>query len=88
MSGKSFAVLEAQTEVTSAELVEHLQNYVDTRAAISAPVVIGLINRVALTDGDRVNMIFLTAKGANGQRARGFGRDADEYLKVAEALAG
>lgn len=83
---RTFAELEQDDKVTAAEVGEVLEHYAASGAAISAPVVIGLIGRTNPSTSEREQMKASAQKGKDDQTRRRFARDAVAYGQVIQRL--
>lgn len=83
---RSFAQLEQDQNVTSTEVEEVLRDYVKVGAAISARVVMALVDRTKPNGIQRNIMKELALKGACEQAERHHEKDAAQYQKVMEHL--
>ena len=83
---RSFAKLKKDRNVTSTEVEEVLRDYVKVGAAISARVVIALIDRTKPNRIQRNIMKKLALEGARDQVERRHEKDAEQYQRVMEHL--
>ena len=86
MTVKTFSELESAQDVDAADLRDTLRDYASSGAAISAPVVLGLLARAGLDAEDIAHLAESGQIGRASQARRGHGADAAAYDEVNAAL--
>ncbi len=83
---RTFAELQNDPNATAQEVVETLEDYANSGAAIKSSVVIELIDRTRPGEDGRSKMRDSAQKGKEDQARRRFPDDASEYARVSRHL--